>query len=86
MIVEWFVQFILGIVSAVLDWLPETPDTELPDLGPLLGLLHASDVASAGFVSESFAVIGLLLTVNGTLFLFALLRQVWRFLPVIGGG
>lgn len=86
MITEWFVQFLLGVVDFFLGWLPESDSLSLPDFGPLFGLLQSADFATAGFISETFAVIAVLLTVNLALFLFATIRQVWRFVPIIGGG
>lgn len=86
MIIEWFIKFIFDIIDFVLSWLPTADEWSVPDLGPLFGLLHSADIASSGFVSESFAVATILLSLNLILFMFGLLRQLWRFVPFIGGG
>lgn len=86
MIVEWFVKFITGVVSLLLAWLPTGSTLALPNFAPAFGVMRSLDAATAGVVGETFTVIALLLTVNVMLFSFGLIRQLWRFVPIIGGG
>lgn len=84
MIVEWFVKFITGIIDLLLSWLPAGDALALPDLGPLFGVFRSIDAVVP--VQPWFDAVVVLLTVNGLLFAFALIRQLWRFVPIIGGG
>jgi hypothetical protein len=85
MIVEWFVDFVLGLVRGLLDLLPEVGSgLGLPDLSPALDVIGSMNALLP--MDALFAALAVLLSVEAGLFLFGLLRQVWRFVPFVGGG
>lgn len=84
MIVEWFVDFIMGVVTWLLDWLPEADAIAVPDLTPLYGAMRAFDVVVP--IQPWFDVLIVIGVVLSIAFLFAVIRQVWKFVPFIGGG
>lgn len=94
MIVEWFVGFMRGLWDGFVEWMNNCTETveaicgtpELPDISPFFAWLATLDFASAGVVGETFTAIGVFLCVFLLLFLFALIRQLWKTIPLIGGG
>jgi len=83
-LVEWFVGFVLSVVGGMLDWLPASDEIEMPDLGPIFGIMRTFDAVIP--VQPWFDVLAVLGVVLSVVFMFALIRQVWKFVPIIGGG
>ncbi len=84
MIAEWFVGMVLGLVVTLAQAVLPTVTPPTFDIAPAIGLAKSLDAGLP--VSEAITGIGVLLAVLLATWGFALLRQVWRFVPVIGGG
>lgn len=83
MIVEWLVSLVLGQISSLLALLP-TADRLTFDLGPAFGVMRTFNAIIP--VDAAFSAFAAVATVLGVLFVLGLIRQVWRFVPIIGGG
>jgi hypothetical protein len=85
MIVEFLVELALGFVDLMVGWLPASDAWDLPELAPLFGYFVTLDYAAAGVLSETLLVVSLILSVMLVLFMFAVVRAVFGYVPFIGG-
>lgn len=96
MIVEWFVQFVRNVYNFATGWIDacttfvnavcQSEIPPMPELDTLMSWMATLDYASGGVVGSSLGAIGVYLCILLILFAFGLIRQVWRFVPFIGGG
>jgi len=83
MLIDVIVVAVLGFLRGLLSLLPWGDAFSL-DLSPAFGAMMALDDFLP--IHEILTAAGLYIGVVGGLFAFGVLRQVWRFVPVVGGG
>jgi hypothetical protein len=83
-ITEWFIQAVLALVSVPLAVLPVLSPAPTFDVSAAFSGAMAFNAGVP--VTEMVAGIGILLAAASASFLFGVVRQVWRFVPFIGGG
>lgn len=81
MILEWFVEMVVGLVGAVADWLPEFT---LP-AGSSGALGYALSVNAVFPVTELLAVGSMWLSVFVFLFVYRVVKILIAFIPGVGG-
>lgn len=83
MIVNAIVGFATSAVSGVLGFLPAGTGTTF-NLAPAFGIMLTLD--SFVPLHEALAGVAVCAALYVAVFSFGLVRQVWRFIPIIGGG
>lgn len=83
MLVDAVVTAFLGALTGLLGLLPSGDAVSL-DLSPAFGVMLTLD----GFLPlhEALSAAGLAAGVVAAVFAFGVLRQAWRFVPLVGGG
>lgn len=84
MIIEFILDAFATVVLIPLSGLPTGDPLAIGSIEPIVS---GALMFNAGLpISEMIQGTGIILLVTGWSLAFALLRQLWRFVPVIGGG
>lgn len=83
MILEWFVDFVLGLFGAFVALFPWPEGLDLGGLEPLFGVMGTFNTIAP--VTEALVIAGVVLTIYGVLFLYRLVKTALAHVPGIGG-
>lgn len=83
MIVEWFVDFTLGLFAAVLGFIPFPETLDLSALAPVFGVMGTFNGLAP--VTEALAASALVLSVTAALFVYRAFKVAISHIPWIGG-
>lgn len=85
MIVEFVLNAGLALAGAALSVLPQSDPLDLADgASAAIGLVRMFDGGLP--IHETLALAGVFLLAYSAVVGFAVIRQLWRFVPVVGGG
>lgn len=83
MILEWFASMALGLVQAVLSFLPDVT-VDVPALGPVFSMMLAFDEIAP--IHEALLGAVLILAVTGMMFVLKVIQTLLAHVPGVGGG
>jgi hypothetical protein len=78
------VHILTGIMTGLVGLLPSGAGMSALDLAPAFGIMGTLDAWLP--IHEVVTAAAVCIALLGAVFGFALFRQAWRFVPIIGGG